>query len=124
MNSIATNHLINDDGSIKTKVYRKETHTDQYLHLNSNHPLEHKTGVVKTLVHRVDTIVSNERDKIEEKSHVKKACHMNGYPDWLINSIPSTQPSLESMNSVLSNDTQSGDDGQDTVKDNNQEIHQ
>ena len=49
---------------------------------------------------------------------------MNGYPDWLINSIPSTQPSLESMNSVLSNDTQSGDDGQDTVKDNNQEIHQ
>ena len=30
---------------------------------------------------------------------------MNGYPDWLINSIPLTQPFLESLTSVLSIDT-------------------
>ena len=83
---------------------------DQYLQFNSNHPLEHKRGLVKTLMHKVD-----ERDKVEEKSHVKQALHMNGYPDWLINSIPLTQPSLESMISVLSNDD--SDDDQDTVRD-------
>ena len=66
-------------------------------------------------MHRVDTIVSDERDKVEEKSHVKQALNMNGYPDWLINSIPLTQPSLESMISVLSNDD--SDDDQDTVRD-------
>ena len=53
--------MVKKNGSIKTKVYHKETHTDQYLHFNSNHPLEHKRGVVKTLMHRVDTIVSDER---------------------------------------------------------------
>ena len=64
--------VINDDGSFKTKVYGKEDHTDQYLHFSSNHPLEHKRGVVKTLMHRVDTIVSDERDKVEEKSYAKQ----------------------------------------------------
>ena len=31
-------------------------------------------------MHRVDTIVSDERDKVEEKSHVKWALSMNDYP--------------------------------------------
>ena len=60
-----------------------------------NHPLEHKRGVVKTLMHRVGNIVSNaERDKVEEKSHVKQALTMDGYPELLINSIPTIQPSV------------------------------
>ena len=74
--------------------------------------MEHKRGVVKTLMHRVDTIVSDERDNVKEKSHVKQALNMTGYPDWLINSTPSIQPTLESTTSVLSDDT--SDDGQET----------
>ena len=70
-------------------------------------------------MHQVDTIVSDERDTVEEKSHIKQAINMKGYQDWLINSIPSTQPSLESRTAV-SNDT--SDDGQDTERCNNQET--
>ena len=77
--------------------------------------MEHKRGVVKTLMHRVDTIVSDERDKVKEKSQVKQALNMNGCPDWLINSTPSIQPTLESTTSVLSDDT--SDDGQETDRD-------
>ena len=58
-----TMSVINEDGTIKTRVYRKETHTDQYLNFQSNHPLEHKRGVVKTLVHRADTVVSDAEDR-------------------------------------------------------------
>ena len=40
------------------------------------------------------------------------ALNMNRYPDWLISSTPSIQPSLESPTSVLSYDTSA--DGQET----------
>ena len=59
--------------------------------------------------------MSYERNMVEEKSHVKETLSMNGYPDRLINSIQLTQSPLENTTSFLSND--SGDDGQDTVRD-------
>ena len=71
--------VISPDGLIKTKVFRKETHRDQYLNFTSNHPLEHKRGVVCTLLHRAEAIVSDPKDLEEEKSHIKHALCWNGY---------------------------------------------
>ena len=69
--------VINEDGTIKTRVYRKETHTDQYLNFQSNHPLAHKRGVVKTLAYRAKTVVS-------EREHLRGALKCNRYPDWIL----------------------------------------
>ena len=54
---------------------------DQYIHFSSNHPWEHKKDLMKTLMHRVNTIVSDERDKVIEKSQVNWVLNMNDYPD-------------------------------------------
>ncbi len=39
-----------NDGTIHTQVYRKQTHTDQILNYNSNHPTQHKISCIKTFV--------------------------------------------------------------------------
>ena len=72
------------DGSLKVKVYRKPTHTDQYLLFDSNHPLDHKLGVVKTLHKRAHTIVIDSGDKQQEIQHVNDALKHCKYPDWAI----------------------------------------
>ena len=79
--------VINEDGTIKTRVYRKETHTDQYLNFQSNHPLEHKIGVVKTLAYRAKTVVSEREDRRKELEHLRGALKCKGYPDWILREL-------------------------------------
>jgi len=76
---------VEQDLSLSVSVYRKQTHTDQYLQFDSNHPLIQKLGVVKTLFHRADTIISKESDKNSEHNHLRQALHHCGYKDWAIN---------------------------------------
>ncbi len=87
---------INNDGSIRTKVFRKKTHTDQNLNFNSNHPLEHKRGVARTLLHHATIVVNDPVELQKEKDHIRNALHLNGYPDWVIDqgdhSTPTNTP--------------------------------
>jgi len=71
---------VSEEGKITTKVFRKDIHRDQYLNFNSNHPLEHKRGVINTLMYRA---VATETKKKKEKEHIKKALKLNGYPEWM-----------------------------------------
>ena len=76
-----------EDGSMKSTVYRKKTHTDQYLNFASHHPKQQKLGVVRTLMHRSETITSEEGDKKEEVEHFREALRVCGYPSWALNKV-------------------------------------
>ena len=74
----------NPDGSITTSVYRKPPHTDKYLDFNSNHPMQHKRSVARTLLQRAQKIPSNQTEKSSEVKHIFSALKANGYPKRFI----------------------------------------
>ena len=85
-----------EDGSIKLKVYRKPTHTDQYLSFSSNHPIEHKLGVIRTLYNRAETIVTTAEDRAAELDYVDTALTQCGYPKWALKKFRDRVPATPS----------------------------
>jgi hypothetical protein len=53
--------VIRKEMTSTTKVYRKPTHTGQYLNFNSNHPLNVKRGLIQSLHNRATTIAKNDK---------------------------------------------------------------
>ena len=77
------------DGSVKLRVYRKKTHTNQYLSVKSHHPLHQKLGVVRTLLDRCEELVTEERDRQDEKDTIRSALEICGYPSWSVDKVAS-----------------------------------
>ena len=76
---------IEPDNTFSTTVYRKPTHTDQYLHWDSNHHITAKQSVFNTLAHRAK-IVSSTQDKMDrELQHIKTALQHCQFPSWALN---------------------------------------
>ena len=70
------------DRTTKVTIYRKATHTDQYLDFRSNHHIKQKVGIINTFRHRINTLVTKEEDKEREEEHVKNALRRCGHPKW------------------------------------------
>ena len=81
-----------EDGSISTSVYRKATHTDQYLSFHSHHPAAHKRAVVRTLMCRAEALSSSGVSRAQEEKLVSQALQGNGYPKGFIHKHTCPQP--------------------------------
>ena len=75
------------NGRLNTSVYRKETHTDQYLHWDSHHAITSKYSVVGTLFHRARTVSSTPVQLQKEEKHLYQSLRRCKYPDWAINRV-------------------------------------
>ena len=77
----------NDDGSIFILVYRKPTHTDQYLNFHSNHQISSKESVASPLFTRADNIISEPTDLRTENDRIIKVLTDNDYSKQIIGKV-------------------------------------
>ena len=83
-----------EDGSVQTTIFRKKTHTDQYLQFSSNHHIQHKLGIYSCFKNRAETLISKEEDIPEEIEYVKTALKRCGHPEWIFNREKNDDPKV------------------------------
>ena len=69
---------------LETKVYRKETHTQRYIHWRSNHSRNCKLGILKGLIHRAHLLCDRKEDPLDEIQLLKVVFIANGCPNNLV----------------------------------------
>ena len=77
-------------GLLTTTVYRKPTHTDQYLAYESHHPQSGKRGIVKFLYDRAKHLTSKPTAISKEKEHLSSVLVSNGYPSSFVRKLTKT----------------------------------
>ena len=75
------------DGSLSTSVYRKPTHTNQYLQWDSHHSISAKYNVISTLFHRAKEMYSTKQQLKEEQDHIQQALTLCRHPRWALNRV-------------------------------------
>ena len=78
-------------GQLTTSVYRKPTHTDQYLAYDSHHPQSVKRGIVKCLYEQAKRLVTKPPLIYEEKKHLSSVLVSNGYPFSFLQKLTKTR---------------------------------
>ncbi len=79
-----------EDGTLNVTVFRKQTHTDRYLHFNSHHPPSAKRAAVRSLFDRARNITLRKEDLRKEEEHLTTTFRQNGYPLPFIHAISSS----------------------------------
>ena len=91
------------DGSLSITVYRRPTHTDQYLQWDSHHHLSTKFSIINTLSHRAKTVCSRPELLQQEMDHLRKALTKCKYPKWALDKVEkrlnkSTSETIDGVN--------------------------
>ena len=92
--------LKRNNGEISILVYRKLTHTDQYLHYSSHHQTSCKESVVSSLFNRAYSIITNKDDLHKEIARIKQVLKEYGYHESIILLVKSLRELLTITDSL------------------------
>ena len=81
----------NKHGDFSTSVNRKPANSNRYLNFRSDHPLEHKHFVARSLIDRANALCSAPKNRQDEIKYVKDNLKLNLYPNMTINKKPSNR---------------------------------
>ena len=93
--------IMKENGKFLTKVYRKPTHTQQYINWVANHPKNMLLGVLKGLIHRAHVLCDRKEDLLKEFALLKDVFISNGYPEKLVLKTLEESWAKETMKAVL-----------------------
>ena len=99
-----------ENDGLSITVYRKPTHTDQYLQWDSHHNLSAMFSVISTLSHRAKTVCSNPELLKQEKENLRKALTQFKYPKWALDKVEkrlnrSSSEAIDGVNTQGTNGT-------------------
>ena len=105
-----------EDGGLSLTVYRKPTHTDQYIQWDSHHNLSAKFSVINTLSHGAQTVCSNPELLKQEKGHLRKALTKCKNPKWALDKVEkrlnrSSSEAIDGVNNQGTNSTSAATKG-------------
>ena len=72
---------------METKVYRKPCDSGNFLDFLSHHPVQHKKSVVRTFVHRSNTVPSNATHCANELALVQESLKKRNYPGRFVDEV-------------------------------------
>ena len=78
---------IESNNTFSTSVYRKQTHTDQHLHCDSNHHITAEQSVYNTLAHRAKMVSLMKEMLDKELKHIRGALQACQFPYWALNQL-------------------------------------
>ena len=97
-----------ENGGLSITVYRKPTHTDQYLQWDSHHNLSAKFSVINTLSPRAKTVCSNPEFLNQEREHLRNALTQCKYSKWALDKVEkrlnrSSSEAIDGVNNQATN---------------------
>ena len=75
------------DKSFFITAYRKSTHNDQYLQLDSHNNLAASYSVISTLTHRAKTACTGSELLYKEIQHLRRAMSKRKFPKWAFDKV-------------------------------------
>ncbi|XP_067660266.1 uncharacterized protein [Haliotis asinina] len=84
----------NHSNQLHTTVYRKPTHTNQYVHYQSNHPPRVKSGIISTLTRRAKNVCSIKPPR-PESAAIKISIPYIGKPSYQISRLLKQQAGID-----------------------------
>ena len=86
-----------EDGSLMFDIFRKPMNNGNYLKFSSNHPMNHKRAVVRSLVDRANKLCSEEVQG-KEINIIKATMKKNDYPKKFVDNIVNERKSSNNNN--------------------------
>ena len=68
------------NNTLVTSVYQKPSHTEQYLHWDSNHFFLAKCSIYNTVAHRTRVVCTSESTPQQENEHIRQGLLKSNFP--------------------------------------------